>query len=152
MRRLKKDLVKEKSKKTYGKCEKCGEILTNKHNAEFHGLDQLHWCPATVEVRELNILNLNYWQKEITKVCIEKGFDWKPEDIDSMLLRIISELVEGMEAIRDNNMEEFGMELADVFIRLANCAEIMGVDLEEEVIKKHNKNKNRPYRHGRINK
>ena len=31
-------------------------------------------------------------------------------------------------------------ELADVFIRLVNCAEVMEIDLEKEVEKKHQKN------------
>ena len=95
--------------------------------------------------------SLKDWQIEITKVCIEKGFDWKPtlEDINIALLRTITELTEAAEALRDNDMKHFKEELADTFIRLANLCEVTGTDLEEEVTKKHIKNKNRGYLHGK---
>jgi len=97
-------------------------------------------------------MNLKEWQVEITKVVKSKGFTWKKEEVDTMLLRIISEIIEASEALRDNDYNTFAEELADTFIRLANCAEVMGVDLEKEVFKKHKKNMDRPYLHGRKKK
>ena len=89
------------------------------------------------------------WQEIITKWAIEKGFTWIKDDVDTMLLRLHSEISEASEAIRDKDIEGFTEELADIFIRLVNLCEVMDVDLEEEVIKKHNKNINRPRLHGR---
>jgi NTP pyrophosphatase (non-canonical NTP hydrolase) len=96
--------------------------------------------------------SIKEWQKCITEYAIDHDFTWTPDDIDTMLLRIHSEVGEAGEDARDNNMEHFGEELADIFIRLVNCAEVMGVDLEAEVEKKHSKNLLRPKLHGRKRK
>ena len=89
------------------------------------------------------------WQSIITEWAIFKGLSWTIKDVDTMLLRIHSEVSEASEAIRDNNFEGFAEELADIFIRLANLCEVWKINLEEEVIKKHNKNLDRPHLHGR---
>lgn len=98
------------------------------------------------------MLRLKNWQSMVTKWAVFKGFNWTKEDVDTMLLRLHSEVSEASEAIRDKNFEEFTEELADIFIRLVNLCEVWAVDLEEEVIKKHNKNVGRPYLHGRKKK
>ena len=85
----------------------------------------------------MSLKSLRDWQKIVTKYAIEKGFNWKKSDVDTMLLRIHSEISEASEAIRDEEWNGFGEELADVFIRLVNCAEVMEIDLEKEVEKKH---------------
>jgi len=95
------------------------------------------------------ILSLKEWQKEITKEAERKGFKWTEKDIDTMLLRIISEVIEASEYARDYNLEGIAEELADIFIRLANTAEVLNIDLEKEVLKKYNKNINRSFLHGR---
>lgn len=95
---------------------------------------------------------LGYWQIYVTKWAIRKGFTWTKDEIDTMLLRINSEVSEASEAARDNNTLGLSEELADIFIRLVNTAEVMGVDLETEVEKKMAKNEKRPYRHGRSRK
>ncbi|HDQ05608.1 MAG TPA: hypothetical protein ENN36_02650 [Candidatus Bathyarchaeota archaeon] len=98
------------------------------------------------------MMQIREWQKEITRYAVEHGFDWTPKDIDTMLLRIHSEVSEASEAVRDENMKELAEEMADIFIRLANACEVMGIDLEEEVKRKHNKNLLRPKLHGRKRK
>lgn len=98
-------------------------------------------------------MSIGEWQRKITyEYAIPHGFDWKSEDIDTMLLRIISEVVEASEFARDDDLGGLAEELADVFIRLVNTAEVMGISLEEEVIKKHEKNLIRPRLHGRKRK
>ena len=92
------------------------------------------------------------WQSVITDWAVTKGFSWTKEDVDTMLLRIHSEISEASEAVRDHNIEGFAEELADIFIRLVNLCEVWNIDLEDEVIKKHSKNLDRPYLHGRKNK
>ena len=90
-----------------------------------------------------------YWQGEITRWAELKGFTWTSNDIDTMLLRIHSEVSEASEAARDKDKAALAEELADIFIRLANTAEIMGINLSVEVFKKMEKNRGRPFLHGR---
>ncbi len=99
-----------------------------------------------------SLRSIKDWQQIVTEWAVSKGFSWVKEDVDTMLLRIHSEVSEASEAIRDNDVEGFAEELADIFIRLVNLCEVWGINLEEEVIKKHNKNLNRSYLHGRKNK
>lgn len=98
------------------------------------------------------MLSIKEWQKKITKYAIAHGFNWTPSDIDTMLLRIHSEVSEASEAARDENIEELAEEMADIFIRLANTCEVLGIDLEAEVQKKHEKNCGRGRLHGRKRK
>ena len=96
--------------------------------------------------------SIKEWQKTITEYAIDHGFNWTPSDIDTMLLRIHSEVSEAGEAARDENQQELAEEMADIFIRLANACEVMGIDLEAEVAKKHEKNLQRDKLHGRKRK
>ena len=96
--------------------------------------------------------SIKEWQSTVTEWAISKGFNWTKDDVDTMLLRIHSEASEASEAIRDDNIEGFAEELADIFIRLVNLCEVWDIDLEKEVICKHNKNMGRPNLHGRKKK
>lgn len=96
--------------------------------------------------------SIKEWQLIVTDWAISKGFDWTIDDVDTMLLRIHSEVSEASEAIRDENTESFAEELADIFIRLVNLCEVWNIDLEKEVVKKHNRNLDRPNLHGRKKK
>ncbi|MFH0749085.1 MAG: MazG nucleotide pyrophosphohydrolase domain-containing protein [Candidatus Bathyarchaeota archaeon] len=96
--------------------------------------------------------SLKEWQKTVTDFAIEHGFNWKKNDVDTMLLRLHSEVSEASEAVRDEDWQGFAEELADIFIRLANIAEVMEVDLETEIEKKHQINLTRPVLHGRKRK
>jgi len=103
-------------------------------------------------IPEGTVRSIKDWQRVITDWAIKKGFRWTKKDAETMLLRIHSEVSEASEAIRDNDFEGFAEELADIFIRLVNLCEVQGVNLEEEVITKYNKNLGRPYLHGRKKK
>ena len=96
--------------------------------------------------------SIKEWQRTITEYAVDHGFNWTPDDIDTMLLRIHSEVSEASEAARDENKREIAEEMADIFIRLANACEVMGIDLESEVTKKHEKNLLRDKLHGRKRK
>jgi len=98
------------------------------------------------------MISIREWQRKITEYAVDHGFNWTPKDIDTMLLRLHSEVSEASEAARDENMEELAEEMADIFIRLANACEVMGIDLEKEVKKKHEKNRLREKLHGRKRK
>jgi len=89
------------------------------------------------------------WQVRITNWAINQGFTWVKEDGDTMLLRIHSEVSEAAEALRDKDELHLAEELADIFIRLVNLAEVFGIDLERAVEIKQQINEERPFLHGR---
>jgi len=93
--------------------------------------------------------SIKEWQLVVTKNAVEHAFVWEKRDVDSMLLRLHSEVSEASEAVRDEDWKGLAEELADIFIRLVNVAEVMGVDLEAEVEKKHKVNVSRLLLHGR---
>ena len=91
---------------------------------------------------------------ELSKICHsiarEKGFWDKERNIGEALMLIVTELAEAMEAHRHQDEENFKEELADTFIRLLDLCGGYNIDMEEEIYKKSVKNKNRPYKHGKI--
>lgn len=68
----------------------------------------------------------------------------------SKLDLIHSELSEMTEAARKGDFTLFREEMADVFIRLLHMAGAMGIDIEEEIMTKMEKNEARPYKHGKL--
>ncbi len=91
---------------------------------------------------------------ELSQLChsiaVEKGFWDKERNVGEALMLIVTELAEAMEAHRIQDQENFKEELADAFIRLFDLCGGLNVDIEEEISKKSQKNKNRPYKHGKI--
>lgn len=83
-------------------------------------------------------------------IAVEKGFWDKERNVGEALMLIVTELAEAMEAHRIQDQENFKEELADAFIRLFDLCGGLNVDIEEEINKKSQKNKNRPYKHGKI--
>lgn len=69
--------------------------------------------------------------------------------IGNILMLIVSEVAEAQDGLRHGDMDNFREELADVAIRLGDLCGGLGIDLESEIIKKMEKNKNRPYKHGK---
>lgn len=97
----------------------------------------------------MNRKTIKEWQEIIREWAHGKGFDWSEDDLDTMLLRLHSEVTEAGEAWRDRDMSHVAEELADVAIRLFDTCEVLGIDLEIEIEKKHNINIDRPHKHGR---
>lgn len=91
---------------------------------------------------------------ELTKLChdtaVEKGFWDEERNIGEALMLIVTELAEAMEAYRIEDQENFKEELADTFIRLFDLCGGLKVDIAGEIAKKAARNKNRPYKHGKI--
>ncbi len=92
--------------------------------------------------------------RSLTKLCHkiarEKGF-WDDErNVGEMLMLIVTELAEAMEAYRLSDKENFNEEIADTFIRLFDLSGGLKIDIEKEIKKKMNKNKKRPYKHGKV--
>ncbi|OGW96736.1 MAG: hypothetical protein A2Y04_02785 [Omnitrophica WOR_2 bacterium GWC2_45_7] len=91
---------------------------------------------------------------ELAQVChsiaVEKGFWEEKRNIGEALMLIVTELAEAMEAYRVQDDANFREEIADAFIRLLDLCGGLKIDIEEEIFKKSLKNKNRPYKHGKI--
>lgn len=86
--------------------------------------------------------NLKDIQKKIFKNKVEKGFN--TTNVEFEFCRAYSELSEAFEAY-NNKMPTVGEELADAAIFLYSIAEILNYDLNKEILKKVEKNKNRVY-------
>jgi NTP pyrophosphatase (non-canonical NTP hydrolase) len=69
--------------------------------------------------------------------------------VGNRLMLIVSEIAEAQEALRKGDEENFKEELADVAIRLADLCGGLNINLEEEIVKKMERNKQRPYKHGK---
>ena len=94
-------------------------------------------------------LNLSQMQEEVHLLAVRKGWwDSPKRSTPEILMMIASEIFEALEAYRDIRDDDIGPELADAVIRIMDFAEHEGIDLELEILKKHMKNLNRPYRHG----
>jgi NTP pyrophosphatase (non-canonical NTP hydrolase) len=69
--------------------------------------------------------------------------------ISTRLMLIVGEVAEAQEGLRHNDMCNFQEEIADVCIRIFDLCGGLGIDLEEEIHKKMEKNKERPWKHGK---
>lgn len=104
---------------------------------------------------------------------IKKGFWENPKEIGTLLMMVNSELVEALEADRENrytnetdkkelfnskNFKEtfenrikntFEDELADAVIRIFDICGSRGIDLTWHIVKKMKYNETRPYKHNK---
>lgn len=90
-----------------------------------------------------NLYNLKNIQKEIFKNKVNKGFNTTNVEVE--FCRTYGELSEAFDAYQ-KKMPTVGEELADVAIFLYGIAEILDFDLNNEILKKVEKNKNRVYK------
>lgn len=82
-------------------------------------------------------------QKEVIQNKINHGFN--TTDVAKEFCLLYGEVGEAYEAYRKKK-NDLGGELADVAIYLMGISEILGFDLEEEINKKMEINKNRIYK------
>ena len=95
-------------------------------------------------------LTLNEWSKHCHGIAKEKGFWDKERNVGEALMLIVTELAEAMEGHRKQDEANFREELADAFIRLFDLCGGLGIDIEKEIAAKSQRNKARPYKHGKI--
>ena len=88
-------------------------------------------------------MNLKEMQKEILQNKINKGFN--TTDINKEFCLLYGEVSEAYDAYRKNK-DDLGEELADIAIYLLGISEILGKNLEEEIINKIEINKTRKYK------
>lgn len=88
-------------------------------------------------------VNLKKLQKQVYQNKLKKGFNTK--NIALEFCRAHEEL---SEAFKKHNLKQGGVgeELADVAIFLLGMAEILKIDLEKEIVRKIEINKNRVYK------
>ena len=84
-------------------------------------------------------MNLKEMQKEILQNKINKGFN--TTDINKEFCLLYGEVSEAYDAYRKNKDD-----LGDIAIYLLGISEILGKNLEEEIINKIEINKNRKYK------
>lgn len=88
------------------------------------------------------MIDLKTLQKEIYDNKVAKGFN--TTDINLEFNLAFEELAEASAAYREK-LPDLGEELADVMIYLLGLAEILKIDLEQEIVNKIEKNKKREY-------
>ena len=93
--------------------------------------------------RGLKMVDLNKLQKDIYQNKVNKGFNIT--DINKEFCLTYGEVAEAYEAWRKKK-DDLGEELADVAIYLMGLSEMLGFDLEEQILNKVSKNKKRVYK------
>lgn len=101
---------------------------------------------------------INDLADRIRQNAINKGFhEYKPtfgnggqdvRHILSWLMLITTEVAEAAEAARTGDKQNFSEELADIVIRVLDCAATLDINIEQEIVNKMAKNENRPIKHG----
>jgi NTP pyrophosphatase (non-canonical NTP hydrolase) len=89
------------------------------------------------------MIDLKKAQKEILQNKINKGFN--TTDIYKEFCLIHEEVSEACRSYY-RKQDDTGEEIADVMIYILGLSEILGLDLEKEILKKMAKNQKREYR------
>ena len=93
---------------------------------------------------------------ELVQLCHQtakaKGFWEASDNIGEKLMLIVTEVAEAMEELRKEEFNEaaFNEELADILIRTFDLAGYLNLDLGNMINRKMDKNKKRPYLHGKV--
>jgi NTP pyrophosphatase (non-canonical NTP hydrolase) len=93
--------------------------------------------------------------KEIIEINTANGWNvLLPEQwadtykVPGVLALVHSEVSEALEAFRKDDKANFIEEMADVVIRVLDCTEGLGMDIESAIHAKLAKNRTRGYKHG----
>lgn len=82
-------------------------------------------------------------QKQIWQNKINKGFN--TTDVNKEFCLLYGEVAEAYEAYRKKK-DDLGEELADIAIYLMGLSEMLGFDLEDQILSKVSKNEKRVYK------
>jgi NTP pyrophosphatase (non-canonical NTP hydrolase) len=94
--------------------------------------------------------------ERVHRTALEHGWWETPRPVGEVLMLVVTELAEAMEAYRSGNpgsdeipgFSRLEEETADAIIRLLDFAEGTKLRLEEALLAKMAYNEGRPYRHG----
>lgn len=86
---------------------------------------------------------MNEIQKQIWQNKINKGFNIT--DVNKEFCLLYGEVAEAYEAYRKKK-DDLGEELADIAIYLMGLSEMLGFDLEDQILSKVSKNEKRVYK------
>jgi len=89
------------------------------------------------------MIDLKQLQKRIYDNKVKKGFN--TTDIHMEFCLIHDEVSEAFQAHR-KKLPDLGEELADVVVYILGLSEILGIDLEKELLDKIDKNEKREYK------
>ena len=95
---------------------------------------------------------LNELADRASEVSESRGWtvpDWN--DVNGVLAKLMlvcTEVSEAAEAVRNGDQTNYAEELADIVIRVFHMANSHGVNLEQEIVNKIEKNRERPMYHG----
>lgn len=93
--------------------------------------------------------NLNALAAECHAIAVSKGFWDGPRNQGEVVALIHSEASELLEAFRKDDIANAAEEAADILIRVLDMASGFGMDLDEAVRAKMEKNRSRPHKHGK---
>lgn len=88
------------------------------------------------------MIDLKEKQKEVYQNKIDKGFSLDPNFNFNLLYGEVGEAFDAYYKKKD----DLGSEFADIVIYVMGLCETLGIDLEDEIIKKIDINKNRKYK------
>jgi len=94
-------------------------------------------------------MRINELSLKAHRTAVNKGFYDRIRKIPELLMLIVTELGEACEEDRKGNNDKFKEEIADVYIRLGDMCGHLGINIEEEILRKMEINKNRPYKHNK---
>ncbi len=88
-------------------------------------------------------MNMKEVQKQIWQNKLNKGFN--TTDVNKEFCLLYGEVGEAYDAWKKKK-DDLGEELADIAIYLMGLSEMIGFDLEEQILKKVSKNEKRVYK------
>ena len=88
-------------------------------------------------------MDLKRVQKQVWQNKINKGFN--TTDVNKEFCFLYGEVAEAYEAYRKKK-DDLNEEIADIAIYLMGLSEMLGFDLEDEILKKVSKNEKRIYK------